>query len=172
MHLRLSKYRSPLAPLLVVTDIDGVLRALDFADHELRMCRLLRAHYGEYVLEKDAPPASITHALDAYFCGDLGTLNGVPTGTSGTSFQRDVWKALRSIEPGTTRSYGQIAASLGRTNASRAVGAANGANPIAIIVPCHRVIGADGKLTGYGGGLSRKRWLLAHEEKWSTAGYR
>ena len=87
----------------------------------------------------------------------------VRTATGGTSFQRAVWRALRAIKPGTTKSYGQIAASIGRPTASRAVGAANGANPIAIVVPCHRVIGANGALTGYGGGLPRKRWLLDHE---------
>ena len=137
--------------------------ALDFADYEPRMHRLLREHYGDYALKNGAAPASIIRSLDAYFDGDLTALSSVRTVTGGTSFQRTVWRALRSIKPGTTRSYGQIATKIGRPAASRAVGTANGANPIAIVVPCHRVIGANGSLTGYGGGLPRKRLLLEHE---------
>ncbi len=165
MHLRLEQYDSPLSALLLVTDDDGALRALEFADHEPRMHRLLRAHYGDYELKKGAPPKSVLRALDAYFDGDCAALDEVRTATAGTSFQRAVWKALREIEPGTTKTYGQLANSLGRSNASRAVGAANGSNPIAIIVPCHRVIGANGTLTGYASGLHRKRWLLDHESQ-------
>jgi methylated-DNA-[protein]-cysteine S-methyltransferase len=168
MLLRLERYTSPLSPLLLVTDEAGALRALEFADKEPRMHRLLREHYGEYELEKGAPPASIIRSLDAYFDGDLGALESVRIATGGTPFQRAVWRALRTIKAGTTKSYGQIAASIGRPSASRAVGAANGSNPIAIVVPCHRVIGAKGALTGYGGGLSRKRWLLDHERECSA----
>jgi methylated-DNA-[protein]-cysteine S-methyltransferase len=167
MHLRLEQYKSPFSKLLLVTDESGALRALEFADHEPRMHRLLREHYGEYDLEKGAPLASVIQALDAYFDGDLRALDSIRTATGGTSFQRAVWRALRAIKPGTTKSYGQIAARIGRPTASRAVGAANGSNPIAIVVPCHRVIGANGALTGYGGGLPRKRWLLDHEREFS-----
>jgi methylated-DNA-[protein]-cysteine S-methyltransferase len=109
-----------------------------------------------------APPA-ITRKLEAFFDGDLTALDAIETKSGGTSFQREVWSALRRIPPGTTISYGQLAARIGRPDACRAVGAANGSNPIAIIVPCHRVIGSGGKLTGYGGGIDRKRWLLDHE---------
>jgi methylated-DNA-[protein]-cysteine S-methyltransferase len=167
MRLRLEKYDSPLTQLLLVTDDDGNLRALEFADHESRMHRLLRDHYSDCELIEGAAPASIREALDAYFDGNLTALDEVRTATGGTPFQRAVWKALRAIEPGATRSYGQIAAELHHAKASRAVGAANGANPIAIVVPCHRVIGANGALTGYGGGLARKRWLLDHERQFS-----
>ena len=163
MHLRLEHYAAPVSPLLLVTDEEGALRALEFADHESRMHRLLREHYGEFSLTNGAAPKSILRALDAYFDGDLAALDDVRVATAGTPFQRAVWHALRSIPPGTTRSYGQLASQLGRASACRAVGAANGANPVAIVVPCHRVIGADGSLTGYGGGLPRKRWLLDHE---------
>jgi methylated-DNA-[protein]-cysteine S-methyltransferase len=163
MHLRLDEYQSPLSPLLLVTDDDGAVRALDFADHESRMRRLLREHYGEYELKQGAAPTSVVRALDKYFDGEFTALDGVQTATGGTPFQRAVWRALRKIAPGNTKSYGEIAAELGKPKASRAVGAANGANPIAIVVPCHRVIGADGSLTGYGGGIPRKRWLLEHE---------
>jgi O-6-methylguanine DNA methyltransferase len=169
MHLLLSTYNSPLAPLLLVADENNALRALDFADHESRMNRLLREHYGDYTLAKGAAPPDVIRALDHYFEGDLAALDNLRTATGGTPFQRAVWRALRSIKPGTTKSYGQIAARIGRPTASRAVGAANGANPIALVVPCHRVIGADGTLTGYGGGLARKQWLLDHERAYSDA---
>lgn len=169
MHLRLEEYAAPVCPLLLVTDHDGALRALDFADHEMRMLRLLREHYREFALKKGSAPSSVVRALDAYFDGDLSALDDVRIATGGTTFQRDVWGAVRAIPAGTTTSYGQIAVGVGRGGASRAVGAANGANPIAIVVPCHRVIGANGALTGYGGGLPRKRWLLDHERQHSRA---
>jgi O-6-methylguanine DNA methyltransferase len=165
MQLWLDRYVSPLADLLLVTDDDGVLRALDYADYESRMRRLLRIHYRQFAIAKDGDTQSVRRALDAYFDGDLGALRSIPTSTGGTPFQREVWHALRAIEPATTQTYGQIAAKLGRAKASRAVGAANGANPIAIIVPCHRVIGANETLTGYAGGLERKQWLLDHERQ-------
>jgi len=165
MRLRLEKYSSPLSMLLVVTDEEGALRALDFTDYEERMHRLLRRHYGSYDLQPGAAPASVTEGLDAYFAGDMNAIDEIRVATGGTPFQRAVWQALRAIPAGTTQSYGQIAASCGHATASRAVGAANGSNPIAIVVPCHRVIGANGTLTGYGGGLPRKRWLLDHERQ-------
>jgi len=93
----------------------------------------------------------------------------VKTATGGTPFQREVWKTLRTIPAGTTMSYGQLASKVRRKGASRAVGAANGANPIPIVVPCHRVIGADGSLTGFGGGLTNKKWLLDHESRFASA---
>jgi methylated-DNA-[protein]-cysteine S-methyltransferase len=164
MRLLLKKYSSPCSPLLVVTDDDGALRALEFADKEARMHRFLKIHYGTYELKKGEAPAAILRALDDYFDGDYAALDRIKTATGGTLFQRDVWKALREIPPGTTTSYGELARRIGRAGASRAVGAANGSNPIAIVVPCHRVIGASGTLTGYGGGLPRKRWLLDHEK--------
>jgi methylated-DNA-[protein]-cysteine S-methyltransferase len=169
MYLQLERYPSPLSPLLLLTDDEGALRALEFEDHEPRMHRLLRDHYGAYTIREGAAPKSIKRALDAFFDGNLDALDDVRTATGGTAFQREVWQALRRIPAATTKSYGQLAASLGRPAASRAVGAANGANPIAIVVPCHRVIGADGTLTGYGGGLPRKRWLLDHERRYSGA---
>ena len=169
MRLQLERWKSPVAMLLLVTDEDGALRGLEFADHESRMSRLLRLHYGAYTLEEGDAPVSITRALDAYFNGDMEALAAIRTATGGTPFQREVWKALRTIPAGTTMSYGQLAAKIGRTGASRAVGAANGANPIAIVVPCHRVIGASGALTGFAGGLPRKRWLLDHENRFAQA---
>lgn len=131
------------------------------------MHRLLRQHYGDHTLQEGAAPASLARALEAYFGGRIDSLAGVKVATGGTPFQRKVWHALRAIPPGITVSYGQLAASLGDANASRAAGSANGANPIAIVVPCHRVVGANGALTGYAGGLTRKRWLLDHERRFA-----
>ena len=168
MHLLLERWVSPISDLLLVTDNDGVLRALEFAGHEARMHRLLREHYRGHTLREGAAPVSLTRALDAYFDGSIGVLADVEIATGGTPFQRKVWNALRAIPAGTTITYGQLAASLGDIGASRAVGAANGANPISIVVPCHRVIGANGSLTGYGGGLPRKQWLLDHEGRFSS----
>ena len=108
-------------------------------------------------------------ALSAYLDGDIGALDAVAVALGGTDFQREVWAALRAIPPGETRAYGALAAALGRPTATRAVAAANGQNPVSLIVPCHRVIGADGSLTGYAWGLARKRWLLEHEAAWTRS---
>ncbi len=109
--------------------------------------------------------AAVRDGLAAYFAGELAALKAIPWMIGGTAFQRQMWNALVEIPPGQATTYARLAERLGRPTAVRAVGAANSANPIAIVVPCHRVIGADGSLTGYGGGVERKRWLLAHEEK-------
>jgi len=161
--LRLDRFPSPLGVLLLVYDEAGRLRALDFEDYEHRLGRLLARHYGEVALTEAPAPQAITEALCAYFAGDFAALDSIEIETGGTPFQRAAWAALRRIPPGATRSYADQAAAIGRPKAVRAVGLANGANPIAIVTPCHRVIGADGSLTGFGGGLHRKRWLLEHE---------
>jgi methylated-DNA-[protein]-cysteine S-methyltransferase len=161
--LSLDRLPTPIGEALIVTDEAGHLRAFDFADHEPRMMRLLRLHYGDVALAPGAAPAVIVAAFRAYFAGDMDALSSVAWATAGTAFQREVWAALTTIPAGETLSYGALAARIGRPKAVRAVGLANGANPVAVIVPCHRVIGADGSLTGYGGGIERKRWLLAHE---------
>jgi methylated-DNA-[protein]-cysteine S-methyltransferase len=156
---------TPTGRMRVVTDDERRLRALDWEDHEPRMQDLLRRHYGSnpIQLREVSRQSAAARSLLAYFEGDLEAISDLPTATNGTAFQRSVWAALRSIPVGRTISYGMLAAQIGRPKAVRAVGLANGANPIAIVVPCHRVIGADASLTGYGGGLHRKRWLLAHE---------
>ena len=168
MNLLLERWNSPIEPLLIVTDSDGVLRALDFTGGEKRMHRLLHAHYGTYSLKDGASPPALLKALKAYFAGEIGAIDEVPTLTAGTPFQREVWKALRAIPAGATMSYGELAERLGRGGASRAVGTANGSNPVSLVVPCHRVVGANGTLTGYAGGLPRKKWLLDHESKFSN----
>jgi methylated-DNA-[protein]-cysteine S-methyltransferase len=162
---RLETLETPTGTMLVVTDGAGVLRAADWDTHTERMNRLLRLHYGEGVrLEvRDGAPSKAAQALAAYYAGDLAAIDSIETATAGTAFQREVWQALRSIPAGETLSYGGLAQRIGRDKAVRAVGLANGSNPVAIIVPCHRVIGANGSLTGYGGGLERKTWLLRHE---------
>lgn len=149
--------------MLIAWDAVGVLRALDFSDYEPRMRKLLRLHYGTYELSVGHAPQPVAAALDKYFEGKLAAIDALTVATGGTEFQRQVWAALRAIPAGATESYGHLARRLGSPQAVRAVGGANGANPIGIVVPCHRVIGANGQLTGYGGGLQRKQWLLWHE---------
>ena len=160
----LDRIASPLGEVLLVTDADGAVRAFDFTDYEPRMRKLLTRHYGEVVLTPGRAPEAIRAAVAAYFGGDARALDGLKVKTGGTDFQRSVWAALRTIPAGETWSYGQLASAIGKPAAVRAVGLANGANPIGVIVPCHRVVGANGTLTGYAGGLERKRWLLAHEK--------
>lgn len=161
---RFDRLASPVGTIYLVTDGRGRLRVLEFDDHADRIARVAKKHFdaGEQFIPGPAP-AHIRGALDAYFAGDLRAINAIETATAGTDFQRRVWAALRDIPAGTTESYGALAARLGMPKAMRAVGLANGANPIGIVVPCHRVIGANGTLTGYGGGIARKHWLLTHE---------
>ena len=163
--LTLDRVATPVGEVLLVTDGEGAVRALDFADYEARMTRLLGRHApGARVVEGRAPE-TVRRAVEAWFGGDLTALDGLTVRTGGTEFQRTVWKALRAIPAGETRTYGQLAAAIGSPKAVRAAGLANGQNPVAVIVPCHRVIGANGALTGYAGGLERKRWLLDHERR-------
>lgn len=161
--LTLDRVATPVGEVLLVTDGEGAVRALDFAGYEDRMMRLLRRHAPGAALVEGRAPEPVRRSVEAYFTGDLRALDGVAVKTGGTAFQKAVWAALRAIPVGETRSYGQLAAAIGSPKAVRAAGLANGQNPIAVIVPCHRVIGANGTLTGYAGGLERKRWLLAHE---------
>ncbi len=155
---------SPVGTLFVGGSPAGVHRVefLDDAGDEGRHAVRLSTDAG-LPARRDAEGASAALAqLREYFAG-ARTQFSLPLAPHGTAFQRQVWEALRPIPHGMTTSYGAIAASIGRPTASRAVGAANGQNPIAIIVPCHRVVGSTGALTGYGGGMDRKRWLLDHE---------
>lgn len=162
MKLWLDRLASPIGTILLVSD-GAALRGLDFSDCEVRLRLLLRRYCGDFVLAAGRTGEAGRHLAD-YFAGDLAATERIPVRMEGSAFQRRVWAALRKIPPGGTTSYGRLAATIGAPTASRAVGLANGANPIAIVVPCHRVIGADGRLTGYGGGLGRKAWLLRHEQ--------
>lgn len=160
--LEASVFQSPIGPLAL-------------AAHEGRVCALwFGALFELETLHRWFPAERMTHAQDAggatgalraYFAGELDALDSIPVELHGTPFQQRVWRQLRSVRAGTTASYAQIARAIGTPGAVRAVGAANGANPVALIVPCHRIIGSDGRLTGYGGGLDRKRWLLDHEAR-------
>jgi methylated-DNA-[protein]-cysteine S-methyltransferase len=159
----LDRLATPIGIALLVTDAEGALRALDWEDYEHRMRELLRLHYGAVELSDQPAPAAIRTALADYFEGDLGQLLRVEWRIAGTAFQQKVWTALAKIPAGTTMSYGALAAKIDMPKAIRAVGHANGSNPISVVLPCHRLIGADGSLVKYGGGLERKRWLLRHE---------
>jgi methylated-DNA-[protein]-cysteine S-methyltransferase len=154
---------TPIGPALVITDGDGTLRAFDWEDHAARIKELLRLQYGAVELRQAHMPAAMRTALSAYFKGDLGALEAIEWRIAGTPFQQKVWKALSRIRAGTTMTYGALAAKLGSPNAMRAVGHANGSNPISVVIPCHRLIAANGALVKYGSGLARKRWLLTHE---------
>ncbi len=163
MDLFLDQLESPIGNIVLISDGEA-LRVLDFVDCEERMERLLRIHYGDQEpIAGSKESSDIKRKVEAYFAGDLTSVDGIAVRTEGTPFQKLVWAELRHIRASTTISYGELAKRIGRPSASRAVGLANGSNPIAIVVPCHRVIGANGSLTGYGGGMERKRWLLAHE---------
>lgn len=167
LRLLIDRIDTPIGELLLVADEAGKLRAIDWADYEPRMFRLLRLHYGKdgFELEPAYNPHGLRDAINRYFAGDLEAIDEIPVETAGTPFQRSVWKELRNIPSGAAVSYGKLAGQIDRPKAVRAVGLANGSNPIGIVVPCHRVIGANGSLTGYGGGLERKQWLLEHERK-------
>ncbi len=168
MRLLIDRLPSPIGKNFIVWDEHEQVRALDFEDYETRMRTLLQRHYGHVDIIPGQAPKNISDNIHAFFSGDLQAIDAITVATGGTQFQRDAWSALRKIPAGTTRSYGQQAEAIGNPKASRAVGAANGANPVVIIVPCHRVIGSTGKLTGFGGGLERKQWLLAHERRYAS----
>jgi methylated-DNA-[protein]-cysteine S-methyltransferase len=156
------RIETPLGPMLLLAR-DGVVIGLEFDDHPERVERDLRIRFGSSDRFPAENPYGFSNLIRAYFAGDFKAIEKVPTDGGGTEFQRRVWAELKLIPCGATISYGDIARRLGDPQATRAVGLANGRNPVAIVVPCHRVIGADGSLTGYGGGIERKKWLLAHE---------
>jgi len=167
LKLLVDRIDTPIGELLLVADEAGNLRAIDWADYESRMLRLLRRHYGKdgFHLEPANNPHGSRDVINRYFAGDVEAIHDICVRTGGTPFQRSVWNELRKIPSGAAITYGKLAEQIARPKAVRAVGLANGANPIGIVVPCHRVIGSNGSLTGYGGGLERKRWLLEHEKK-------
>jgi methylated-DNA-[protein]-cysteine S-methyltransferase len=165
--LFLDRVKTPIGELLLAADARGRLRMLEFADKEERWRSVFRRHFDARTFTEKRD-AGIVAKLKRYFAGDISALDAIETEAQGTEFQRACWANLRRIAPGTTTTYGALAAKMGKASAMRAVGLANGANPIAVVVPCHRVVGSDGSLTGYGGGLERKRWLLDHERTHTT----
>jgi methylated-DNA-[protein]-cysteine S-methyltransferase len=165
IQLTMEVVETPLGDVILVTDKNDVLRATDFADCESRLRRLLDRRLGHHELSNGTAPIAIKRALAAYFAGDIAAIESIPISGAGTPFQESVWANLRSIAPGSPLTYGDLAGNLGRSGSARAVGHANGANPFCIVVPCHRLVGASGALTGYSGGIERKRWLLDHEAR-------
>lgn len=160
MPFTLDRFDTPIGIMRIVVDADDRLRVLDWEDHEDRMMRLFKLHYQDELVPGHT---KVRELIEAYFAGDLAALDRIQVLARGTTFQQEVWAALRTIPAGETLSYSALAKQIGRPAAVRAVGLANGSNPIGVVVPCHRVIGANGSLTGYGGGLERKSWLLHHE---------
>jgi len=168
MLLHYDEFASPIGRILFACD-DRAVCALDFEEYRERMNRLLARRFAPLVFQRDSDPLKLKTLLERYFDGDVFALDHVAVNAGGSPFQQQVWQALRGIPAGETSTYGQLAAYIGRPQAARAIGHANSLNPVAIIVPCHRVIGASSSkgatenLTGYAGGLERKRWLLDHE---------
>jgi methylated-DNA-[protein]-cysteine S-methyltransferase len=156
------RVETPIGPMLLMVE-DDVVIGLEFDDQPERYMKDLQHRFSDFVMRAKANPCGFSDHLRAYYAGDLSAVDDLPVKGAGTPFQERVWAELRRIKAGTTVSYGELAARLGDTRAVRAVGLANGRNPISVVVPCHRVIGSDGTLTGYGGGLPRKAWLLSHE---------
>ncbi|MEX2375734.1 MAG: methylated-DNA--[protein]-cysteine S-methyltransferase [Dehalococcoidia bacterium] len=174
MHLHNSPFydliETPLGTLFIGGSERGFHRfefvERDGATHTLAWSiDRLEQELGAPAQRDPAAAAEATRQFRAYFAGERSEFD-LPLAPNGTPFQRQVWNELARIPVGQTLSYGQVATAIGQPTASRAVGAANGQNPLIIVVPCHRVIGADGSLTGYGAGIERKRWLLNHEARW------
>jgi methylated-DNA-[protein]-cysteine S-methyltransferase len=160
--MEVAQCASPIGDIVVAVR-DGQLCALSFADQWPRKRARLEKRFGTVEFRKATDPAGVVTRLKRYFAGDLDALAPIAVDLGGTPFQRKVWSELRKVPPGRTVSYGDLARAIGAPAAVRAVGAANGANPVGIVIPCHRVIGANGQLIGYGGGIERKDWLLKHE---------
>ena len=164
------RLETPIGDVTIGVDQDQNLVSLDFIEAGRADCFSLDRFYPDRARRDGRAPESIKQALRDYFDGDIDALTGLPVSLPGTAFQRDVWSALCAIQLGTTCSYLDIANAIGNPKAVRAVGMANNANPIAIVVPCHRVIGADGSMVGYGSGIKRKQWLLRHEGVYPAQG--
>lgn len=172
MNLWADEIETPIGTLtLVVNPASGGICALEFTTDRDLLRKRLAPRFGPVSFVPKADPSGIASRIRAYFDGNMHALAGLPVDTSGTAFQENVWAALRRLQPGETTTYGRLAAELGHPTAARAVGLANGQNPVAVVVPCHRVVGASGSLTGYAGGLERKRWLLDHEARCCAAAF-
>jgi methylated-DNA-[protein]-cysteine S-methyltransferase len=153
---------TPIGDMILIAR-DGVLLLLEFVEAGDRVAREMSKRFGAVPMQGARNPFGFSEKISAYFAGALSVIDDIPADGGGSAFETRVWAALRGIPCGETMSYGGVAKRIGNAKGMRAVGLANGRNPIAIVVPCHRVIGADGSLTGYGGGLKRKEWLLRHE---------
>ena len=158
------KLATPLGEAQLVCDAAGNLLLFGWYDRDDAWQRY-SSHLGDAELVRTVDPFGLSSAIAEYMSGNVRIIDRLPDAYSGTAFQNKVWHALRTIPAGETLSYGALARQIGDAKAVRAVGLANGSNPIGLVVPCHRVIGSDGALVGYGGGLERKKWLLAHEAR-------
>lgn len=154
--------QTPIGVLVLTHDGKSLCNA-EFENQDERRRQELVHHFRGIKVERTRMRSIFGDALNDYFEGDVCAIDKLPVFKLGTPFQQKAWAALRRIPVGKTRGYGEQAAKLGNPNAARAIGRANGLNPISIVVPCHRLVGADGSLVHYGGGLERKRWLLEHE---------
>jgi methylated-DNA-[protein]-cysteine S-methyltransferase len=163
MPLLVATLQTPIGPIEVVTK-GGILCGITFEGHGASTRAWMEKRFGEIGIEQHASLGEVTDRIAAYFAGDVAAVEALPVDTGGTTFQTRVWEALRKITPGTTASYGEVAKMIWREKAARPVGMATGRNPIPIVIPCHRVVASDGTLGGFGGGIQRKRWLLAHEQ--------
>ena len=161
-ELQIDHVESPIGAIALVSR-DGLLCALDFTDRDAVMRSRLAARFGAVRLRETDDAGGHSSRLRAYLGGELDALGEVRVETGGTDFQRQVWAALRRVDCGETRSYADVAKAIDRPRAARAVGSANACNPIALVIPCHRIVAADQGVGGYAGGLDRKRWLLRHE---------
>jgi len=164
--------KTPIGDMIVIADENGALRLTWFDPEDGRWKKSFARHYPDAKLAAKRNPSDLSASIRAYYDGDVHILDKLPVALNGTSFQNKVWKALRTIPCGMTLSYAALAKRIREPKAVRAVGLANGSNPVGVVVPCHRVIGSDGSLTGYGGGLPRKKWLLAHEARHTATNFR
>jgi methylated-DNA-[protein]-cysteine S-methyltransferase len=171
-NFHFDRVESPIGVVVLIADSAGTLRMVWFDDADEAWRPDFARGFPGAVLSARRDPGGLSAMLEAYFAGDMAALQRMPVAFAGTPFQNRVWRALQRIPVGTTVSYGALAREIGAPKAVRAVGLANGSNPIGIVVPCHRVIGSNGSLTGYGGGLPRKKWLLEHEARHCAARFR
>jgi methylated-DNA-[protein]-cysteine S-methyltransferase len=162
MIVEVAETPSPIGAITVVV-AEGRVCALHFSDHWPDERAALERRFASSEIRHAEDPSGVCARLQAYFAGEIDALAAIDVDPAGTAFQLAVWTELRNIPAGQTASYADVARAIGAPSSVRAVGAANGSNPISLIEPCHRVIGSDGRLVGYGGGIERKRWLLQHE---------
>jgi methylated-DNA-[protein]-cysteine S-methyltransferase len=171
MRLWMDEVPTPIGGVTLLVDPESrMLCGLDFDGCQRWTMDRLARRFGALSIERAADPCGLASTIRSYFDGDVEALSAVRVAATGTPFEEQVWRALRDVPAGATSTYGEIARAVGSPGAARAVGAANAHNPVALVVPCHRIVGTGGALTGYGGGLDRKRWLLAHEARHAHAG--
>jgi methylated-DNA-[protein]-cysteine S-methyltransferase len=161
-NIKSAIYSSPIGDIQILVEGESLI-FLDFADNADRIEKLMGKRYEVFDIVESKNPAAMSDRLDRYFNGDWSAFDGLDVDTGGTDFQQSVWTGLKAIPTGQSISYDQLARDIGNPNAIRAAASANANNPVAIVIPCHRVIGKNGAMRGYAGGIERKVWLLRHE---------